>query len=249
MAHSRASGCEVTAQRGQDGGDGGTDVAAKYNGAGQRVGNPALGAHNQGHGKCGRRALHDHCQYDTYAEEYEYRAVAHIGIFGEEGEHFGILLQVWHEEAYHIQTHEQETEAYQELSHALVGAFLHKQHGDRQCHQHDGVVRYVYLEGKGGDNPCGDGSAHIGAENHGHGLGQTHEAGVHETHHHHGGGGGALYERGDDYTGKHAGDSVLGHEAQNVAQTVAGYFLESFAHYLHAIQKQTYGAEQAYELK
>ena len=58
-----------------------------------------------------------------------------------------------------------------------------------------------------------------------HRLSEVHQAGIHKAYHHHRRGRGAL-DKGCDYkSGEESGEPVAGHSRQNVAQAVAGSFL------------------------
>jgi hypothetical protein len=188
MPHGGTLCCHITAHRGQNGRDGGTDVGAEHKRAGQVVANPALAAHNQCDGEGGRRRLYYHCQQQANQQEYQYGGDAHRGVMFQVGEHVGVALQVGHVGANHVQTHEQEAETYKEFTHALglalVGQQQHYCHGNKRHHKSGDVD----FESEQGYNPCCKGGTYVGTHYHCHRLSQGHQAGIHETYHHYSGG-------------------------------------------------------------
>ena len=81
-----------------------------------------------------------------------------------------------------------------------------------------------------------------------HGLLEAHKAGIHKTHHHHSGGTRTLDKGCNSDTCQHTGDTVLGHYAQNIAESVARNFLQPLAHHLHSIEEKTDGTKETEEV-
>ncbi len=244
MPHRGALGGHITAQRRKDRGDGSTDVAAQDEGAGEVECYPALAAHDKHDGECGCRRLDNHGENHAHKAEYQHRAHAQRGILPQVGKHLGIALKVGYVGTDHIQAHEKEREADEKLADVLCLALVHKQkhYSQGDDRQHKG--RNAYFKTEEGDNPRSESSADIGAENHGHRLSQRHKAGVYKTYHHHRRGRRTLNQRRDGTSGEQTGEAVAGHCRENVAQAVAGGFLEPLAHHFHTVEEESYGAEE-----
>ncbi len=127
VPHGSAFGCHISAHGGQDRGYGGAYVAAQHQGACQLEGYPAFAAHNQHDGKSGRRTLYDGCYHQSDGGEQQYAAEIRCGVVLKKRENLGIALEVRHIVAYHVQSHEQEAEAYEEFAEALGLAFIDEQ--------------------------------------------------------------------------------------------------------------------------
>lgn len=244
VAYCRAARGDVAAERREDGGDGRADVGAEDEGAGEVECNPAFGAHNQRYGKSCRGRLDDHREQDADESEEKHGAHAHRGIVPQGLEYLGIALEVRNICADHVEAHEEEGEADDELAYALGFALVGEEQDHGEADERQDEERHIDLEAEYGDNPRGEGRADIGAENHGHRLAEGHEACVDEAYDHDGRGRGALDEGRDGASGEKTGEPVARHRRKNVSQTVAGGLLEAFTHHFHAVKEQTYGTKK-----
>ena len=75
----------------------------------------------------------------------------------------------------------------------------------------------VPLESEGGDDPGGEGGAHIGSHHDGDALADREEAGVDKAYGHDGHGGGGLDNGGDPGAGPEAVETIAGDAAQACA--------------------------------
>ena len=244
MAHRRAFGSDIAAHRSQYRSYRCTDIAAEHKRAGQIEVDPSLRTHYKRDGECRRRRLYDHRQKNTYRNEYQHRQIAHRSITLQESEHFGVALQVRDIMTYQIKAHKEESESDQKLADRLIAPALGEQQGYREAYQRQHESRDVDLEAEQSYDPCRKCSAHIGAHDDGHRLGQRHKSRINEAHHHHRARGGALDKGRYSEACQCAREAVAGHGGEDVAQAVTRGFLKPFAHHFHAVKEKPDSSEQ-----
>ena len=133
MPHRGAFCGDITAERCQDGGDGGTYIGAEDKGTGEVESYPSFAAHYKSDGEGGGRRLDYHRNNETHQGKDKDGFHTHRRIIAQRFEHFRVALQVRDIIAYHIQTHEKEAEADKKFAYILCLALVEKKQNHCQA--------------------------------------------------------------------------------------------------------------------
>ena len=129
MPERRFLGGDVTTERRQNRGDGGTDIRAENYRTAHIEWYPPFATHDEHNGKCGCRRLDNHCDEHTGKHENQHRKEAFGGVVLKELENFGAWFKVGDIHADKLQAHKQKWESDEELTNRLVVALLAKKQG------------------------------------------------------------------------------------------------------------------------
>ena len=112
----------ISRQRGEIGRDRRTDIFPQHEGDSQMVVDPTIRAHDECYRHRGGRGLDDHGQYGANKQEKNDREETHVRVILDEGQHFGIGLQIRSIGFQPLKPHKQERETEYKLADRLAGA-------------------------------------------------------------------------------------------------------------------------------
>ena len=194
-------------------------------------------------------ALDNHGKYDTDHKAHD--GVAEGGQELNEGFRF---LEGRHGAAHHLHAEHENGEADKDGGDILLAIRLGK-HQDRhagkgkirgKCDRFEQVQNHaVTADGVQAQEPCGEGSTEVRAEDDIDSFRKLHDAGIDETDHHDSRCGRRLDQRGDAHAEEPGCEFILGNAGEKTLQLSAGSLGETSAHDIHAVEEEGETADQA----